>query len=88
MPGGEAMREQIQAALSGLGPAEMMDVLQRLLAVPDAPNSLLERPPPPSRRRPRRAGTEVPRSFQTVHPIGWTSGKVKVIASTEEELLS
>jgi hypothetical protein len=57
MPSGEAMQEQIQAAISGLGPAEMKDVLQRLLAIPDVLNSLLERPPPPSRRRPRRAGT-------------------------------
>lgn len=56
MPNGEAMQEQIQAAISGLGPAEMKDVLHRLLAVPNALNSLLERPPPPSRRRPRRAG--------------------------------
>ena len=32
MPNGEAMQEQIQAALSGLSPAEMKDVLQRLLA--------------------------------------------------------
>jgi hypothetical protein len=57
MPNGEAMQQQIQAAISGLGPAGMKDVLQRLLAVPKALNSLLERPPPPSRRRPRRAGT-------------------------------
>jgi hypothetical protein len=57
MPNGEAAQEQIQAALSGLGPAELKDVLQRLLAVPNALNSLLERPPPPSRRRPRRADT-------------------------------
>jgi pRiA4b ORF-3-like protein len=57
MPNGEAMQEQIQAAISGLGPAEMKDMLQRLLAVPNALNSLLERPPPPSRRRPRRPDT-------------------------------
>jgi hypothetical protein len=30
----------------------------------------------------------VPRGFRTVHPIGWTVWKGKVIASTEEELLS
>jgi hypothetical protein len=57
MPNGEAMQEQIQAAISGLGPAEINDVLQRLLAVPNVLNSLLERPPAPSRRRPRRADT-------------------------------
>ena len=32
--------------------------------------------------------TEVPRGFRTVHPLGWTSWKGKVIASTEEELLT
>ena len=57
MPNGEAMQEQIQAAISGLGPAEMKDMLERLLASRNALNSLLERPPPPSRRGPRRAGT-------------------------------
>jgi hypothetical protein len=57
MPNGEAIQEQIQAAISGLGPAEMKDVLQRLLASRNALNGLLERPPPPSRRRPRRADT-------------------------------
>jgi transposase len=31
---------------------------------------------------------EVPRGFRTVHPLGWTSWKGRVIASTEEELLS
>jgi pRiA4b ORF-3-like protein len=49
------MQEQIQAAVSGLSPAEMTDILQRLLTSRNALNSLLERPPPPSRRRPRRA---------------------------------
>ena len=57
MPNGEVMQEQIQAAISGLGPAEMKDMLQRLLASRNALNGLLERPPPPSRRRPRRADT-------------------------------
>ena len=56
MPNGEVMQEQIQAAISGLGPAEMKDTLQRLLASRNALNGLLERPLPPSRRRPRRAG--------------------------------
>jgi hypothetical protein len=35
-------------------------------------------PPPPQRRsaaHPGRPG--VPRGFRTVHPLGWTSGKVK-----------
>ena len=31
---------------------------------------------------------EVPRSFRTVHPLGWVSWKGKVIAPAEEELLS
>jgi hypothetical protein len=57
IPNSDAMQEQIQAALSGLGHAELKDLLQRLLAVPNAVTSLLERPPPPSRRRPRRADT-------------------------------
>ena len=57
MPNSEAMQQQIQAAISALGPAAMKDMLQRLLAVPNALNSLLERPPPPSRRRPQRADT-------------------------------
>jgi hypothetical protein len=57
MPSAAAMQEQIQAAISGLGPAEMKDMLQRLLAAPNALNSLLEAPPPPSRRRPRRTDT-------------------------------
>lgn len=57
MPDGEAMQEQIQAAISGLGPAEMKDMLQRLLASRNALNGLLERPPPPPRRRPRRDET-------------------------------
>jgi predicted ATPase len=34
------------------------------------------------------ASAEVPRGFRTVHPLGWTSWKGRVIASTEEELLS
>jgi Plasmid pRiA4b ORF-3-like protein len=50
------MQEQIQAAISGLGPAEMKDVLQRLLAAPNALNCPLERPPPRSRRQLRRDG--------------------------------
>jgi hypothetical protein len=57
MPNGEAMQEQIQAAMSGLTPAEMKDMLQRLLVSRNALNSLLERPQPPSRRGPRRADT-------------------------------
>jgi predicted ATPase len=31
---------------------------------------------------------EVPRSFRTVHPLGWTIWKGEVIAPTEEELLA
>lgn len=54
MPNGEAMQQQIQAAISGLSPAEMKDVLERLLASRNVLNSLFERPPPPSRRQPRR----------------------------------
>jgi Plasmid pRiA4b ORF-3-like protein len=48
------MQEQIQAAISGLGPAELKDILQRLLAFRMPLDGLLERPAPPSRRRPRR----------------------------------
>ena len=35
-----------------------------------------------------RARYGVPRSFRTVHPIGWTIWKGEVIAPTEEELLT
>ena len=31
---------------------------------------------------------EMPRAFRTVHPLGWVSGKVKYVASAEEELLA
>ena len=31
---------------------------------------------------------EVPRTFRTVHPLGWVSGKVKYFAQAEEELLA
>jgi hypothetical protein len=57
MPGGETTQEQFQAAVSGLSPAEITDMLQRLLPAPRALKSLFERPPAPSRRRPRRADT-------------------------------
>jgi Plasmid pRiA4b ORF-3-like protein len=53
---GEAIQEQIQAAISVLSPAGMQDMLQRMLASRNALNELLERPALPSRRRPRRAG--------------------------------
>ena len=36
----------------------------------------------------QHAVTGVPRSFRTVHPIGWTIWKGEVIAPTEEELLT
>ncbi len=49
------MQEQIQAVISGLGPAGMQDMLQSMLASRNALKELLELPAPPSRRRPRRA---------------------------------
>ena len=52
---GEATREQIQAAISGLSPPEIKGLLQRLLASRMPLDGPLERPPSPSRRRPRRA---------------------------------
>jgi hypothetical protein len=53
-PDGEALREQIELAISGLGPAELQGMLQSLLASRMPLDGLLERPAPPSRRRPRR----------------------------------
>jgi hypothetical protein len=55
MSSGEAMQELLQAAAAGLSPGEIKDVLQRMLASRNGLNDLLHRPPPPSRRRPRRA---------------------------------
>lgn len=52
---GGAMQEDIQTAISGLSPAGMQDMLQRIFASREVLDELLERPAPPSRRRPRRA---------------------------------
>lgn len=52
---GGAMQEHIQTAISGLSPAGIQDMLQRILASRNASSGPLERPSPPSRRRPRRA---------------------------------
>src|SRR5690349_13293317 len=52
---GDAIQEDIQAAVSGLSPAGIHDMLQRILATGNDFDELLERPAPPSRRRPRRA---------------------------------
>jgi hypothetical protein len=32
--------------------------------------------------------TEVPRTFRTVHPLGWAIWKGEIVAPTEEELLT
>lgn len=53
---GGVTQEDIQAAVSGLSPAGIHDMLQRILGPGNALNELLDRPSPPSRRRPRRAG--------------------------------
>jgi hypothetical protein len=53
---GGVTQEDIQAAISGLSPAGIHDMLQRILGYGNALNELLDRPSPPSRRRPRRAG--------------------------------
>jgi len=52
---GEEMLDQFQAAISGLGPVELRDLLQTLTATAMPVECLLERPAPSSRRRPRRA---------------------------------
>lgn len=52
---GGVMQEDIQAAISGLSLTGIHDMLQRILASGNALNELLDRPSPPSRRRPRRA---------------------------------
>ena len=50
------MHEQIQAAIAELSPAEMQDLIQRVLALSDPLADMGERPAP-QRRRPRRAET-------------------------------
>ncbi|HEU5417326.1 MAG TPA: plasmid pRiA4b ORF-3 family protein [Streptosporangiaceae bacterium] len=57
IPSEDAILEQLQAALSGRSPAELQAMLQQLMASRTALTGVLERPPPPSRRRPRRTDT-------------------------------
>jgi len=89
MPSGAAMQEHVLAAISGLGSAEIKDVLQRLLAVPNALNSLLERPPPPLARTSStnspsatsRCASDRPAPRRPLHRRGWAAQECQRVLS-------